>query len=130
MHDPRQSFSTFVSFTDQHWTSSSPADSLVVIRAEADRLLGRLALQLSMIADQSAAARESLRDCEIYALRLDAWVDDALYRGDAATARICSARALLLRSELEALVNDVQQLAQRARESHEHACALGARMRE
>ena len=130
MHDQLQSVSTLVSFTDQHWTTSSPADSLVAIRAEADRLLGQLALQLSIIADHAAAVRESLRDCEIYALRLDAWVDDALYRGDAATARICSARAMLLRDELETLAGDVQQMTQQARQSHEQACNLGTRMRE
>jgi hypothetical protein len=130
MHDQLQSIRTSVSFSDQHWTTSSPADSLTAIHAESDRLLGRLAMQLAALTDQAAAIQESLRACEVHALHLDAWVDDALFRGDPTTARICSARALLLRDELELIASDVQRLAQSARHSHEHICELGSRLRE
>jgi hypothetical protein len=130
MYDQLQSVRTSVSFSDRHWTTSSPAESLTAIRAESDRLLGRLAVQLAALSDQATAIQESLRACEVHALHLDAWVDDALFRGDPTTARVCSARALLLRDELELIAGEVQRLAQSARHSHEHICDLGSRMRE
>lgn len=130
MHDELQSVRTSVSVARQHWTTSSPAETLTAIRAEGDRLLARLTLQLAHLVDQAQIAQETLRECEVHALFLDAWVDDALYRGDAATARECSDRALAVRDELDLLIGDMQRIVLNARRSHEQVHALTARMRE
>lgn len=130
MHDDSQSVRTSVSIARQHWTTASPAETLTSIRAEGDRLLARLSLQLGQLVDQALIAQETLRECEVHALFLDAWVDDALYRGDAVTARECSDRALAMRDELDLLISDVQRIVLNARRSREQVHSLTSRMRE
>jgi hypothetical protein len=130
MHDELSPVRTSISTPQQHWTTSSPAETLTAIRAEGDRLLARLTSQIASLVDQAALAQNTLRECEMHALFLDAWVDDALYRGDAKTARACSDRALLLRDELDLLIGDMQRIAANARRCHDQVNDLGARVRE
>jgi hypothetical protein len=71
-------------------------------KLELETLLNEVQAQLDQLQTdtQRQSIERKLNEVKEKARRLDAFVDDALYSGDAETARACAENALLIREQL------------------------------
>lgn len=96
----------------QHATSSfqthalplvASIDQLNQLLTQTDHTIQQLNLAWSSLMQQLASVELAIAETDQQARKLDAFVDDALYSGDAATARRCADQSARLRRELEQL---------------------------
>ncbi len=89
-------------------------DRLSIMLNEADTHLQSISGTWEGLMSRLQEVECGIQQYEQLMCKLDAFVDDALYHGDAATARLCVERAALLRAELRRIAgcfNDNKTLA-------------------
>jgi hypothetical protein len=99
----RQSTSSLQQTTivsESRTNGASAVDRLNILLSDSDDAIRSLNLSWQALMRQLASIEKSIEHTDWQARRLDAFVDDALYSGDAGTARCCADRAKALRLEL------------------------------
>ncbi len=89
-------------------------DRLSTMLSEADSQLQSISGTWNGLMSRLRDVERGIQQYEQLTRKLDAFVDDALYHGDAETARLCAERAALLRAELRRIAgcfNDNKALA-------------------
>lgn len=89
-------------------------DRLSTMLNEADTHLQSISGTWEGLMSRLHEVERGIQQYEQLTRKLDAFVDDALYHGDAETARLCAERATLLRAELRRIAgcfNDNKMLA-------------------
>jgi phage shock protein A len=94
------SLQQYVNLVDEQVHLDGSQDRLSAMLNEADQRIAHLSTVWSSLLGQLQEVEAAIQASEAHARRLDAFVDDALYSGDAPTARRCAEQAALLRSEL------------------------------
>jgi phage shock protein A len=87
--------------TETHRVAPSTAvDRLNALFSDADDSIRALNRTWQHLMQHLTDMEHAIEETELQARRLDAFVDDALFAGDAAAARCCADRAKKLRTEL------------------------------
>lgn len=125
MHTAQQD----ITITDRYWVEPSSAEILDAMLAETDQQIGQLSGAWSQLLSQLHMVESAIAQSDQQARRLDAFVDDALYSGDAETARRCAEQARLLRGELETIIDGFRNNKQIAASVNNELVALMGKLR-
>jgi phage shock protein A len=129
MHDIMYKAQQDITIADRYWVDSSSRETLDALLAETDQQLGELSGAWAQLLSQLHMVESAIAESDQHARRLDAFVDDALYSGDADTARRCAEQARMLRHELAHIVDGFRNNKQIAASVNDELAALMSKLR-
>jgi phage shock protein A len=129
MHDIMYTAQQDIITADRYWVDTSSRETLDAMLAETDQQLGQLSGAWSQLLSQLHRVESAIAQSDQHARRLDAFVDDALYSGDADTARRCAEQARMLRDELGRIIDGFRNNKQIAASVNDELVALMGKLR-
>ena len=129
MHGTMYTAQQDITIADHNWADTSSREALDAMMAETGQQIGLLSGAWSQLITQLHAVESAIEVSDQHARRLDAFVDDALYSGDAETARRCAQQASLLRHELQHIIDSFRNNKQIATSVHVELDALMCKLR-
>jgi phage shock protein A len=104
MNNRTSSLQQYINLVDEQIHLDGSNDRLATMLNEADERLSHLNATWNSLMAQHELIEDAIYAVDEQARRLDAFVDDALYSGDAETARRCAERASALKAQLDRVI--------------------------